>query len=132
MHLSRSRASAKYPRIELCSPYSRMSGSDSKVARLIWSMACAAVCVGVCTLLMAQQSGSGSLFRQAQAEADRKSAGCIACHGTTDSPSMHSTGTVRLGCTDCHGGHPDVQPPSGAQKGAASYEQAKKQAHPKP
>ena len=95
-------------------------------------MVCAGVCAGVCTLLMAQQSGSGSLFRQTQAEADSKSTGCVACHGMTDSPSMHPTGTVRLGCTDCHGGHPDIHPPAGAQKGSPPYEQAKKQAHPQP
>ncbi len=62
----------------------------------------------VCTLLLAQQTGS-SLLRQTQDEADRKSTGCVACHGMTDSASMHTTGTVRLGCTDCHGGHADVQ-----------------------
>ena len=45
---------------------------------------------------------------------------------------MHTTGTVHLGCIDCHGGKADVQPPAGAQKGSAAYEQAKKQAHPQP
>ena len=60
------------------------------------------------------------------------SADCIACHGQTDSPSMHSTGTVHLSCIDCHGGKAAVQPPAGAQPGSAVYEQAKKQAHPQP
>jgi len=59
-------------------------------------------------------------------------ADCLACHGQTDSPTMHNTGTVHLSCTDCHGGKSDVQPPAGAQPGSAMYEQAKKQAHPQP
>src|ERR1700736_2890986 len=125
MLLNLSRASGRFRPIELCSLCSLMSGSNSRLVRLFWSLVCAGVCVFVCTLLLAQQPGT-SLFRQSEAEADRKSAGCVACHGMTDSPSMHSTGTVRLGCTDCHGGHADVQPPAGAQKGSASYEQAKK------
>ena len=45
---------------------------------------------------------------------------------------MHTTGTVRLGCTDCHGGNASVMPPAGAQKGSAGYDEAKKKAHPKP
>ncbi len=45
---------------------------------------------------------------------------------------MHTTGTVRLGCVDCHGGHAGVTPPTGAQKGSAGYDEAKKKAHPKP
>jgi len=60
------------------------------------------------------------------------SADCIACHGQTDSPTMHSTGTVHLACTDCHGGKADIEAPAGAQSGSAGYEQAKKQAHPQP
>jgi hypothetical protein len=67
---------------------------------------------------------------QTQEEADSKAYGCIACHGKTDSPSMHTTNTVRLGCADCHGGDPKVTPPSGTKPGDATYDQAKKQAHP--
>ena len=85
----------------------------------------------LCTFLVAQQSDRSRLL-QSQSDADRKSAGCVTCHGLTDSPSMHTTGTVRLGCTDCHGGDPTVQPPSGTKSGEAQYDQAKKQAHPKP
>jgi hypothetical protein len=59
-------------------------------------------------------------------------ADCIACHGQTDSPTMHNTGTVHLSCSDCHGGRADIQPPVGAQPGSTTYEQAKKQAHPQP
>jgi len=130
----------------------------------------AALCVLLCTLLMAQQpqrskaqaqnaqqapasqdqpppqttpmapppGQTGERVRmtlrltQTQEEADAKSFGCIACHGKTDSPSMHTTNTVRLGCADCHGGKADVTPPSGTKPGDATYEQAKKQAHPQP
>ena len=45
-----------------------------------------------------------SLLGQTQADVDRKSAGCVSCHASTDEPSMHPNGTVRLGCVDCHGG----------------------------
>ncbi|MGD0435910.1 MAG: hypothetical protein ABSB86_05565 [Bryobacteraceae bacterium] len=96
-----------------------------------WAAAGAGVLALVCGLLMAQQGGA-PLLRQSAEEAAGKSVGCVACHGETDSPSMHSTGTVRLGCTDCHGGKAEVKPPAGAAKGSAEYEQAKKQAHPKP
>src|SRR5579862_5900480 len=62
----------------------------------------------------------------------QQTSGCVACHGQTDSPSMHNTGTVHLSCTDCHGGKADIQPPAGAQKGSAQYEEAKRRAHPQP
>jgi hypothetical protein len=114
-----------------------MSVSDFRFRGLLCAAACGGLCIWVGTLLLAQQSGGESgggdtLLRQTQSDADRKSVGCVACHGMTDSPSMHTTGTVRLGCTDCHGGHPEVQPPAGAQKGSAGYEEAKQKAHPQP
>jgi hypothetical protein len=109
----------------------RLFASGGVTARLLLAVLCAGACVLICSMLMAQQP-SRFLIGQGQDEADRKSAGCVACHGQTDSASMHTTGTVRLGCTDCHGGKADVLPPAGAQKGSAQYEQAKKQAHPQP
>jgi hypothetical protein len=72
------------------------------------------------------------LLGQSQADADRKSAGCVSCHTTTDSATMHPTGTVRLGCIDCHTGNATVAAPPGSKPGSASYEEAKLQAHPKP
>ena len=65
------------------------------------------------------------LLLQSQAEADRKSAGCITCHTATDSATMHRTGTVRLGCTDCHGGNPEIRLTADAPKDSAQYAQAK-------
>src|ERR1700733_15263882 len=44
------------------------------------------------------------LLQQTQEEADAKSAGCRSCHTTTDALTMHASQSVRLGCTDCHGG----------------------------
>jgi hypothetical protein len=110
--------------------------------------ASAGLCVLLCALLMAQQPQRSAdsqptepstervrpptRLGQTQDEADHKSVGCISCHGKTDSPTMHNTGTLRLGCADCHGGKADVQIPSGTKPGDATYEQAKKQAHPQP
>ncbi|HXY14202.1 MAG TPA: hypothetical protein VEI26_06865 [Terriglobales bacterium] len=103
----------------------------------------AAVCLaGTCAVLrfgtrsfvaLAQeQSSQGSvLLEQSQADADRKSAGCISCHTTTDSPTMHQTGTVRLGCTDCHGGDPGVSVPPDSKAGSGPYDEAKRKAHPR-
>ncbi len=48
---------------------------------------------------------SVDLVSQSLAEADRKSAGCLSsgCHENAE--PMHDEATVRLGCTDCHGGN---------------------------
>ena len=78
------------------------------------------------------QSPQLSLLTQSQAEADRKSAGCITCHVSTDEPTMHPTRTFRLGCTDCHGGDATAGVSAGTPKDSAAYEQAKMQAHPQP
>jgi len=64
------------------------------------------------------QAPTDVLLLQSQAEADRKSAGCVTCHNATDSATMHSTGTVRLGCTDCHGGTSDIRLNADAPKGS--------------
>jgi hypothetical protein len=42
------------------------------------------------------------LLKQTEADAHRKSAGCVACHQTVQDP--HFKDTLRIGCTDCHGG----------------------------
>jgi hypothetical protein len=47
-----------------------------------------------------------NIIDQSHAEADAKSAACIACHhGIED---MHGSPAVVLGCTDCHGGHAEA------------------------
>src|SRR3984885_13234391 len=129
------RVCATSPRIALYLRSLRMSVSDSKSFIAIRSVAIgfgiSIAFVFLCALLLGQQSGESRLG-ESQAEADRNSTGCVACHGQTDSASMHTTGTVRLGCTDCHGGNAGVMPPSGASKNSAGYDEAKKKAHPKP
>jgi hypothetical protein len=49
-----------------------------------------------------------------------------------DSPTMHTTGTVRLGCTDCHGGNPQIALPPAVAHGSSQYLELTKQAHPRP
>ena len=46
------------------------------------------------------------LLRQTQADADRKSKGCLTCHGGIE--PMHKNPAVKLGCIDCHGGNADA------------------------
>src|SRR5579859_863269 len=77
------------------------------------------------TLLPGQSS---EVQGQSQEEAARRSAGCVSCHGFTEAPSMHTTGTVQLACIDCHGGQGDVMRPAGSDMRA--YERAKHQSHP--
>ena len=73
-----------------------------------------------------------SLLGQSQSDVDRKNAGCVSCHTSTDEPSMHPTRTVRLACVDCHGGDATAILPSGTQPGSAEYEPLKNRAHPQP
>jgi hypothetical protein len=74
-------------------------------------------------------TGDQDLSKQSQADADRKSAGCITCHTTTDSPSMHTSTTVKLGCADCHGGQVEVRLPAGVVAGTPRYNEVKNEAH---
>ncbi|MSO92483.1 MAG: hypothetical protein EXQ86_03680 [Rhodospirillales bacterium] len=50
---------------------------------------------------------------QSAEEAAAKSSGCLTCHTETDSPSMHASALVNLGCADCHGGDATVVRKSG-------------------
>jgi hypothetical protein len=65
-------------------------------------------------------------------EAEQRSAGCVSCHNPMDSSTMHTTGTVRLGCTDCHGGNAQIALPAGVAQGSKQYLEVTKQAHPRP
>ncbi|MGH9796437.1 MAG: hypothetical protein ACRD5G_16855, partial [Candidatus Acidiferrales bacterium] len=100
--------------------------------------AVSALALSLALLALAERPARGaqqpppSLMEQTWAEADRKSAGCITCHIATDEPTMHSGGTVRLGCTDCHGGNADVKAGGAGAMGPDAYEQAKQRAHPQP
>src|SRR5512143_1213267 len=70
---------------------------------------------------LAAEDAPSPLLRQTRAEADAKSSGCLTCHVGIE--PMHETGTVKLGCTDCHGG--DAKPtPGSAARGSAEYQAA--------
>ncbi len=45
---------------------------------------------------------------------------------------MHPTGTVFLGCTDCHGGDPAISIGSGSAQNSSEYNSAKERAHVQP
>jgi hypothetical protein len=79
-----------------------------------------------------QELSPQSLRGQTQEGAAQKSTGCISCHIHTDEPTMHPTGTVFLGCTDCHGGDSAVQVAPGAAASSAEYQSAKQKAHVQP
>ena len=61
-----------------------------------------------------------------------KSAGCMSCHTTTDSLTMHTSPGVILGCADCHGGNASVFVPPARRAGSAEYRQALDAAHVQP
>src|SRR6266581_2486399 len=65
-------------------------------------------------------------------EAERKSSGCVSCHTSTDEPTMHSTRTVHLGCTDCHGGNSSAGVQTGAAVNSTEYNSVKEKAHVQP
>ena len=76
-----------------------------------------------------QQPSSTILLQQSPEAVTQKSDGCVSCHTSTDSPTMHTTNTVRLGCTDCHGGKANVFLPAGTKPGTPEYQALIKQAH---
>jgi len=84
------------------------------------------------SLAQNSDSNSDSLLTQSQADADRKSSGCLTCHTSTDRATMHASEAVRLGCTDCHGGNVDERVAGGTTPNSPEYAQVKKRAHPQP
>ena len=70
-----------------------------------------------------------TLLQQSQEQADAKSTGCRSCHTEIDSASMHPGDTVRLGCTDCHGGNAQISVAAGTAANSGQYEEAKRKAH---
>jgi hypothetical protein len=106
----------------------------SQWAVLVMSLALALIGARISapSLRAADEQSGPNLMSQTQEEADRKSAGCISCHTQTDEPTMHATGTVRIGCTDCHGGNADARIASNVATTSPEYEHAKRKAHPQP
>src|SRR5262245_7737513 len=62
-------------------------------------------------------------------QADHKSAGCLSCHSPMDEPTMHPTKTVRIGCTDCHGGNAASSVRLGTAQDSPEYLAEKEKAH---
>jgi hypothetical protein len=100
------------------------------------------LCLSIASLFVALRAGSATrahapqqqaIFKgQTQEEADRKSSGCISCHGTADEPTMHATKSVLLGCTDCHGGDAASAVAPGTAANSPQYASAKEKAHVRP
>ena len=80
----------------------------------------------------AEQSPSGILLEQSPEQVKLNSDGCVSCHTATDSPTMHTTDTVRLGCTDCHGGNARIFLNAGVKPDSPQYVALTRQAHPQP
>ena len=70
--------------------------------------------------------------KQTAAEAQLKSAGCMTCHTTTDSLSMHTSPGVILGCADCHGGNAAAFLPPGTPRDSPEYRRVLDAAHVQP
>jgi len=61
--------------------------------------------------------------------AHQKSIGCLSCHTATDTPTMHASQSVVLGCTDCHGGNAAVSVAAGLRPNDRDYVAARDSAH---
>jgi hypothetical protein len=85
---------------------------------------------------LCRAAGSGAAppapMKQTTAEAAVKSSGCMSCHTTTDSLTMHTSPGVTLGCADCHGGDASVFRAPGALPGSPEYRRALDAAHVQP
>ena len=88
-----------------------------------------------------------AVLTQSEADADRKSAGCISCHKNyekapsvpgseaalfRDEPTMHGSKWVKLGCTDCHGGSAKILRPEKVNQGTPDYYDLMNKAHVQP
>ena len=62
-------------------------------------------------------------------EAEAKSAGCVSCHTESDAHTMHRSPAVVLGCTDCHGGNPQVRGDPALAANDPAYVAARNNAH---
>src|SRR5687767_15878854 len=62
-------------------------------------------------------------------EAEAKSAGCQSCHTGSDAHTMHRSPAVILGCTDCHGGNPQIQGNADLSHDDPAYVAARDYAH---
>ena len=66
---------------------------------------------------------------QSAGDVERKSVGCVSCHSSTESRSMHPSEAVALGCTDCHGGNSSIALPPRTSRADAAYSATRDRAH---
>src|SRR5262245_55360752 len=107
----------------------------STTSKIILTAATVFLCIAADAIFPERETtvaAQGRPLNQSGAEAEAKSAGCITCHTSTDEPSMHPTGTVRLGCADCHGGNAEIRVAQEVAAGGTEYLKAKRAAHPSP
>ena len=79
----------------------------------------------------AEQAAAAGQPADSQDAIAKQNAGCVSCHtysGDEDSLTMHS-GTVKVGCIDCHGGRQDVTRPAGRKPGDGDFDRARRDAH---
>ena len=74
----------------------------------------------------AEDQGKPLLYTQTDEEVMAKSSGCQSCHTPMDSVNMHAQKSVRIGCTDCHGGDSGVSVTAGTAPNSATYNRRKK------
>jgi hypothetical protein len=72
------------------------------------------------------------LYSQTDDEVAAKSSGCRSCHTPMDTVNMHARPSVRIGCSDCHGGDPKISVPPNTTSNSPEYEQVKSHAHVQP
>ncbi len=72
------------------------------------------------------------LYTQTDDDVLAKSMGCQSCHTPMDSVNMHAQKSVRIGCTDCHGGDPKVVVLPNTASDSPLYKEAKLKAHVQP
>src|SRR5262249_23391159 len=89
-----------------------------------------AAAVGVVVVRPGLAQSPPDLKSQTPEQADANSARCVSCHVQTDQKTMHVSTSVRLGCTDCHGGNATVR--VAGSPGSAEYKEAQSRAHVPP
>ena len=97
---------------------------------LAWQLIPVSASVGTAADLQAPAPPQTGIQQQSQADADKKSAGCLTCH-TPDTKSMHPT-EVRAGCTDCHGGNAGAMRDKSVARDSGQFREIQRQAHVEP
>jgi hypothetical protein len=77
-------------------------------------------------------TGDQLLLKQTPDEVALKSSGCRSCHTSMDTVNMHEQPSVRIGCTDCHGGDAKINVTVNSSPQSPEYQEAKAKAHVQP